>query len=105
MKSLSLIILALIVIGAIVFFTACKNSVTKSVKNENAEAAPIKFEKPHAPDWHKNATIYEVNLRQYTPEGTFKAFEAHVPRLKELGIDILWFMPIHEISEKNRKGT
>lgn len=57
------------------------------------------------PEWSRNAVIYEVNLRQYTPEGTLKAFDAELPRLKELGVDILWFMPIHPISEKNRKGT
>lgn len=57
------------------------------------------------PDWSQNAVIYEVNVRQYTPEGTFAAFAKHMPRLKEMGIDILWFMPIYPISEKNRKGT
>jgi glycosidase len=57
------------------------------------------------PAWSNDATIYEVNIRQYTPEGTFKAFEQHLPRLQELGVEILWFMPIHPISEKNRKGT
>ena len=57
------------------------------------------------PEWTKNAVLYEVNIRQYTPEGTFKAFETHLPRLKELGVDILWIMPIHPISEKNRKGS
>jgi cyclomaltodextrinase / maltogenic alpha-amylase / neopullulanase len=57
------------------------------------------------PEWSKNATLYEVNIRQYTPEGTLKAFEAHLPRLKDLGADILWLMPIHPIGEKNRKGT
>jgi cyclomaltodextrinase / maltogenic alpha-amylase / neopullulanase len=57
------------------------------------------------PDWSYNNAIYEVNLRQYTEEGTIKAFEKHLPRLKELGADILWFMPIHPIGEKNRKGT
>lgn len=56
------------------------------------------------PEWVKDATIYEVNIRQFTPEGTFKAFESHVPRLKELGVDILWLMPIHPIGVKNRKG-
>jgi glycosidase len=56
------------------------------------------------PDWSKNAVMYEVNVRQYTPEGTFKAFETHLPRLKEMGVDILWLMPIYPISEKNRKG-
>jgi len=56
-------------------------------------------------DWTRSAVIYEVNVRQYTKEGTFTAFEQHLPRLKELGVDVLWFMPIHPISEKNRKGT
>ena len=56
------------------------------------------------PEWAKNAVIYEVNTRQFTPEGTFKAMGTHLDRLKDLGVDILWFMPIHPISEKNRKG-
>lgn len=51
------------------------------------------------------STIYEVNIRQYTPEGTFKAFSEHLPRLKKLGVEILWLMPIHPISKTNRKGT
>lgn len=58
---------------------------------------------PHT-DWSKNATIYEVNIRQYTPEGTFDAFRTHLPRLENLGVDILWLMPIHPIGEENRKG-
>ncbi|MFN8382834.1 MAG: alpha-amylase family glycosyl hydrolase [Anaerolineales bacterium] len=57
------------------------------------------------PEWSKNAVIYQINTRQFTQEGTFKAAESHLPRLKELGVDILWLMPIHEIGEKNRKGT
>ena len=54
--------------------------------------------------WHKNATIYEVNVRQFTPEGTFNAFLPHIDRIHNMGIDILWFMPIHPIGEVNRKG-
>lgn len=57
------------------------------------------------PDWSYNKAIYEVNVRQYSNEGTFKAFDKHLPRLKELGADILWFMPINPIGGKNRKGT
>ncbi|MDE6717545.1 MAG: alpha-amylase [Muribaculaceae bacterium] len=57
------------------------------------------------PDWSRQAVIYEVNVRQATPEGTFEAFLPQIPRLKELGVDILWFMPIHPISEDGRKGT
>ncbi len=56
-------------------------------------------------EWSRDAVIYEVNVRQFTPEGTFEAFQAHLPRLKELGVDILWLMPIHPIGEKNRKGS
>ena len=56
------------------------------------------------PDRAKAMNIYEVNVRQYTPKGTFKAFEAHLPRLKEMGVDILWLMPITPIGEKERKG-
>ncbi|GAB4549291.1 MAG: alpha-amylase family glycosyl hydrolase [Phycisphaerales bacterium] len=52
-----------------------------------------------------SSVIYEVNVRQFTQEGTFDAFRAHIPRLAEMGVDILWLMPIHPISEKHRKGT
>ena len=54
--------------------------------------------------WTRNATIYEVNVRQYTPEGTFAAFERHLPRLRRMGVDILWLMPVQPIGHKNRKG-
>lgn len=57
------------------------------------------------PEWAKNAVIYEVNIRQHTTSGTFSEFTKDIPRLKELGIDILWIMPIQEIGIKNRKGT
>ena len=57
------------------------------------------------PEWSKNAVIYQINTRQFTEEGTFKAAETHLPRLKELGVDILWLMPIHPIGELNRKGA
>jgi glycosidase len=63
----------------------------------------VSFNSP--PDWSYSKTIYEVNIRQFTGEGTFKAFEKHLPRLKEMGVGILWLMPIHPIGEKNRKGT
>ena len=61
--------------------------------------------KIQTPKWVNGQTIYEVNLRQYTKSGTFKEFESHLPRLKELGVGILWFMPIQPIGKKNRKGT
>lgn len=57
----------------------------------------------HVP-WSHQTSIYEVNIRQFTPEGTLSAFEAHLPRLAEMGVGILWFMPIQPIGEKGRKG-
>lgn len=72
---------------------------------QQEEKKSIEFQKVNHVEWSKNATIYEVNIRQFTPEGTFNAFEEHLPRLKEMGVDILWIMPIHPIGEKNRKGT
>lgn len=56
-------------------------------------------------DWTRQANIYEVNIRQYTPEGTFRAFEKHLPRIRKMGVDILWIMPINPIAQKERKGT
>jgi glycosidase len=67
------------------------------------EIKPFVSEVVH-PDWSKNAVLYEVNVRQYTPEGTFNAFAEHLPRLKSLGINVLWFMPTFPIGITNHKG-
>lgn len=56
-------------------------------------------------NWINHTNIYEVNLRQYTPEGTIQAFAAHLPRLKDMGVETLWFMPLTPISQLNRKGS
>ncbi|MCB0635438.1 MAG: alpha-glucosidase C-terminal domain-containing protein [Lewinella sp.] len=89
--------------GTSLLMTACRQS---PAPQSDTEAAPVTelAVQPRLPEWHRNATIYEVNLRHYTPEGTINAFRAHLPRLKEMGIDILWFMPVHPVSEVNRKG-
>lgn len=57
------------------------------------------------PDWAKDAVIYQINIRQFSKEGTFNAAAKQLPRLKKLGIDILWLMPVQPIGEKNRKGS
>lgn len=57
------------------------------------------------PGWAKNATMYELNIRQFTPEGTFRAIVPHLDRLARMGVDIIWLMPVHPISETKRKGT
>lgn len=56
------------------------------------------------PAWARGSTIYEINVRQYSAGGKFSAVTADLPRLKALGVDILWLMPIHPIGELHRKG-
>lgn len=102
MKKYFKILLSLsLILGS--FLVGCKTSPEPQTEAPEQDTT-TRWEKPRTPEWHKNATIYEVNLRHYTPEATFQSFEAHVPRLKEMGVDILWFMPIHHVSEKERKG-
>ncbi len=55
--------------------------------------------------WVHQTNIYEVNLRQYTTEGTFNAFAQSLPRLRDMGIEVLWFMPIHPVGNLGRKGV
>lgn len=85
-----------------------KNSSTQKAK----EAKDVKIVEDEAlegtrtqADWIDTAVIYEVNVRQYTEEGTFDAFSQHLQRLKDMGVNTLWFMPIYPIAEANRKGT
>lgn len=69
-----------------------------------AETVPPAAEH-EAPEWSRDDAMYEVNVRQFTPEGTFVAFARHLPRLDSLGVDILWFMPVQPIGVANRKGS
>lgn len=57
------------------------------------------------PAWSRSAVVYEINVRQYTPEGTLRALLPHLPRLKALGVDVIWLMPVQPIGRKNRKGA
>lgn len=77
------------------FLTGCETS-----EDKDTIETPL-----NTPDWAKNATIYEVNIRQYSEGGTINAFREHLPRLADMGISILWLMPIHPIGEVERKGT
>ncbi|MCD4793911.1 MAG: alpha-amylase [Bacteroidales bacterium] len=84
-------------------FSSCNSQTNEDNKTDKKDSTKLTvYQYPERID---KSNIYEVNIRQYTPEGTFKAFETHIPRLKEMGVDILWLMPIFPISEKNRKGT
>lgn len=66
---------------------------------------PQKYVEISNPDWVKNATIYELNVRQFSDEGNFKAVEKQLPRLKKMGVDIIWLMPVQPIGVVNRKGS
>ncbi|MBK6565975.1 MAG: alpha-amylase [Saprospiraceae bacterium] len=85
------------ILGLIVY--PCCTSIKKT--------APTKMTEQifSLPEWAKHANIYEVNIRQYTPEGTFNAFRKHLPRLQKMGVEILWFMPVYPISTTKKKGS
>ena len=68
-----------------------------------AEAEP---ETVHTvPEWTASTALYEVNVRQYTQEGTFNAFAEHLEEIRDLGVKALWFMPIYPISKTKRSGV
>lgn len=89
-------------IGALIF-SGC-GSKGNVAKNDTQERDST-FTNVKHPEWSRNAVIYEVNLRQYSDSGNVTSFARELPRLKDLGVDILWMMPIHPISKKERKGT
>jgi cyclomaltodextrinase / maltogenic alpha-amylase / neopullulanase len=96
MERLPVNLLALIV-AILILIAGC------SLFGKKKELKPFTTEVVH-PEWSKNSVLYEVNVRQYTDSGTFRAFEKHLPRLKALGVDVLWFMPTYPIGVVNRKG-
>lgn len=85
-------------LAVIAFLTACAPSAPDPY-------APRPYVEITHPEWSRDAVIYQINTRQFTPEGTFNAARGQLPRLRELGVDILWLMPIHEIGVQNRKGA
>jgi len=93
-------IYSILTIAFLLSIFGCQNPTTKVVSSQNEEAHVKTM-----PEWAKDAVIYEVNIRQHTESGTFNEFTNDIPRLKKLGIDILWIMPIQEIGVDNRKGT
>lgn len=88
-----------ILLALALVFTAC------AAPPAPATYTPEPYVQVQHPEWSRDAVIYQINTRQFTPEGTFAAAEQQLPRLKALGVDILWMMPIHPIGEVNRKGS
>ena len=93
------ILTGLIAFASLAFFS-CNSNAGTDVAAAQTDTATI----DHHPAWIEQGNIYEVNTRQYTPEGSFKAFEKSLDRLKAMGVQTLWFMPINPISVKDRKG-
>ena len=88
-------------LASLMFMVGCQRAETPATEARAAEAV----EAIAHPAWAERAVIYEINVRQYTPDGTFAALQRHLPRLKNLGVDILWLMPVQPIGKKNRKGS
>ncbi len=86
---------------SLIILVSCKTETKEVQKNENNldSIAPISNESL------ENAIIYEANIRQYSPEGTFAKFTEDIPKLKELGVKIIWVMPIYPISTTKSKGS
>jgi glycosidase len=80
-------------------------STTDSASGAVRDSASASADAPTPPAWTKTAAIYEINVRQYTPEGTLAALQKHLPRLKAMGVDVLWVMPVQPIGKLNRKGS
>jgi glycosidase len=98
--------LALLATGACIALPGCGNPPSQPTPTM---PSPVATANPSAPGrehvtWSQQANIYEVNVRQFTTEGTFAAFAQHLPRLAQMGVGILWFMPIQPIGVKERKG-
>ena len=89
--------LCLFLLQVVIFSNSfCQKTKTAVTENKNIDGHPA---------WIMQGNIYEVNVRQYTPEGTFKAFAKHLDRLKKMGVQTIWFMPINPISKVDRKGS
>ena len=88
-------------IVSLIILASCKTE-TKDIQSNNNTMDSIM---PISNESLENAVIYEANIRQYSPEGTFEKFTEDIPKLKELGVKIIWVMPIYPISTTKSKGT
>ena len=96
MKRISIFLLGILTLAS------CKNENQEPVAVEAQEEQSIE---PVNNEVLESAVIYEANIRQYSPEGTFDAFTEDIPQLKDLGVKVIWLMPIYPISEARRKAT
>jgi 1,4-alpha-glucan branching enzyme len=92
-----------VLLCALFVMAACGGAPVTSPADTPYQPEP--YVKIDHPDWSQNAVLYQLNIRQFTEEGTIAAAQQQLPRLKALGADIIWLMPIHPIGQKNRKGS
>ena len=92
----------LIMLLAFTALFSCKENEKQEQPEQKEEQKAIA---PISNEAMESAVIYEANIRQYSPEGTFNAFTEDIPQLKELGVKVIWLMPVYPISMKNRKAT
>ena len=86
--------------------TSCESeAVGRRINIADEEGSPVSVNQLTPPEWSKDAIIYEINVRQYSPAGDFAAVTSDLDRIKDLGVDILWVMPIHPIGLDRRKGS
>jgi len=91
--------LSLLPLSLVILLASCSAPQKEETQDQTNDVAQVSF-----PEHAKDMTMYEVNVRQHTPEGTFKAFLPHMERIANMGVDILWFMPIQPVGVEKRKG-
>jgi len=85
-----------------VFLFSCQSPTPTPIVQNPAQSLP-EYAPFQAPEWAPEAVLYECNVRQFSPEGNFQGVRRQLPRLKELGVDILWLMPVHPVGQAKRK--
>ncbi len=84
-------------------FSTCKTGLVAAALSTaalphlvaGADAFSLPAQAPGGPAWARGAVLYQLNLHNYTPEGTIVAAQRHLPRLANLGVDVVWLMPVH----------
>ena len=102
-KTFSMLKRLLALCAVTILIVSCGNNANNTLATDSSAVAHADTAVTDGhPSWIMQSNIYEVNVRQYTPEGTFNAFANNLQRLKDMGVQTLWFMPINPISQVDR---
>ncbi|TNE50071.1 MAG: alpha-amylase [Bacteroidetes bacterium] len=85
-------------------FAGCQNSNNTAVSSESSHRISSSSGNPVEPEWGPKSVLYECNIRQFSTAGNFAGVQRQIPRLKELGVDVLWLMPVYPVGKDRRKG-